>query len=145
MLSRFDEGAPLVVTDPREVIISRAYESALRATADGSDEAGRIIRELRAHRNQAGGFWLAKDDPRAADEAVAGTRPVTSVACAALLSNGASRIVDRFRLTGWPGVVAILAGDGPTQIIDRVRQAEERLAVSPDDATIVYCVDLASA
>ncbi|MFD5034119.1 hypothetical protein ACFWM0_27490 [Streptomyces sp. NPDC058405] len=63
------EGEPLVVSDPREVIISRSYRSALKATAEGSDEYRRVLRDLRANRNQPGGFWVAKDDPRAADDA----------------------------------------------------------------------------
>ena len=66
-------GAPLVVSDPREVIISRSYESVLEATAEGSDEYHRILRALRANRNQPGGFWVAKDDQRAADEAITGS------------------------------------------------------------------------
>jgi hypothetical protein len=48
------------------VIISRSYQSALEAAAEGSDEYHRILRDLRANRNQPGGFWVAKDDPRAA-------------------------------------------------------------------------------
>jgi hypothetical protein len=48
------------------VIISRSYQSALEAAAEGSDEYYRILRDLRANRNQPGGFWVAKDDPRAA-------------------------------------------------------------------------------
>lgn len=134
VLERPDD-EPLVVTDPREVIISRAYESALRATATGSDEYHRIIAELRTHRNHPDGFWLAKDDPRAADQAISGT---CAAPAAALLSNGASRLVDRFRLTDWPGLMAILAACGPGEVIDRVRSAEARHAMPPDDATIIH-------
>lgn len=141
VLDRTD-GTPLVVTDPREVVISRTYQTALEATVTGSDEYHRILRDLRAHRNRPGGFWLAKDDPRAADEAIAGSCPVAGLAGAALLSNGASRIVDRFALADWPEVVAVLAASGPAGIIDRVRQAEARHAVAPDDATITHCTDL---
>ncbi|MFC8079067.1 integrase [Streptomyces sp. NPDC057307] len=136
------DGAPLVVTDPREVIIGRQYEAALTAVAEGSDEYRRILRDLRANRNAPGGFWLAKDDPRAADEAITGSRPVSELTGAALLSNGAGRIVDRFGLTDWPGVMAVLASDGPAEIIRRVRQAEARHAVAADDATIAHCTDL---
>jgi Protein phosphatase 2C len=64
------DGAPLVVSDPREVIISRSYQSALEATATGSDEYLRVLRDLRANRNQPGGFWLAKDDPQTAGSLV---------------------------------------------------------------------------
>ncbi|MFE2432030.1 integrase [Streptomyces sp. NPDC059373] len=105
VLDRAD-GAPLVVSDPREVIISRSYGSALEAAAEGGDEFHRVLRALRANRNQPGGFWVAKDDPRAADEAITGSCPISELTGAVLLSNGASRIVDRFRLADWPGVMA---------------------------------------
>ncbi|MEU8300478.1 hypothetical protein AB0C04_24760 [Micromonospora sp. NPDC048909] len=141
VLDRAD-GDPLVVTDPREVIISRSYESALAAVAEGSAAYHRLLRDLRANRNQPGGFWLAKDDPRAADEALTGSLPVAELTGAVLLSNGATRIVDRFGLADWPEVLAVLASSGPAEIIRRVRRAEARDAVAPDDATIAYCTDL---
>lgn len=136
------DGGPLVVSDPREVIISRSYQSALKSVAKGSDEYHRILRDLRANRNQPGGFWVAKDDPRAADQAITGSCPVSELTGAVLLSNGASRIVDRFQLADWPGVMALLASRGPVEIIHRVRQAEARHAVAADDATIAHCTEL---
>jgi hypothetical protein len=140
-------GAPLVVSDPREVTIARPYRSALTALAEGSAEYERARREgsdvMRANRNRPGGFWVAREDPRAADEAITGSRPTSELTGAALVSNGASRIVDRFRLADWPEVLAVLASSGPAAIIGRVRQAEARHAVAADDATIAYCTDLA--
>jgi hypothetical protein len=144
VLERAD-GAPLVVSDPREVIISRSYQPAFEAAAEGSDEYHRVLQELRANRNRPGGFWVAKDDPRAADEAITGSCPISELTGAVLLSNGASRIVDRFGLADWPGVLAVLASSGPAEIIGRVRQAEARHAVAPDDATIAHCTDLGEA
>jgi hypothetical protein len=141
VLDRAD-GAPLVVSDPREVIISRSYLSALEAAGESSDEHRRVLRDLRANRNRPGGFWVAKDDPRAAGEAITGSWPISELTSAVLLSNGASRIVDRFRLTDWPGVMAVLASSGPAEIIHRVRQAEARHAMAADDATITHCTDL---
>jgi hypothetical protein len=115
VLDRAD-GAPPVVTDPREAIISRSYRPALEAAAEGSDEYHRVLRDLRANRNQPGGFWVANDDPRAADEAITGRCPISELTGAVLLSNGASRIVDRFRLADWPGVMAVPASSGPADI-----------------------------
>ncbi|MEU4428458.1 hypothetical protein AB0F81_48235 [Actinoplanes sp. NPDC024001] len=132
-------GSPLVVTDPREVVISRRYESLLRDVAADSDGHRRLLRELRAHRNRPGGFWVAKDDPRAAAEAVTGSCPAAD---AALLSNGAARAVDPLRLLGWQDVLPVLAADGPGEIVRRVRPAEQRSGLSPDDATIAYCTGL---
>ncbi|MGX7674825.1 protein phosphatase 2C domain-containing protein [Plantactinospora sp. DSM 117369] len=140
-------GVPLVVSDPREVTMARPYRSALEAAAEGSAEYEQVRRDgiavLRANRNQPGGYWVAKDDPRAAAEAVVGSRPVSELTGAVLLSNGASRIVDRFQLAGWPEVLAVLASSGPATIIRRVREAEARQAVAADDATLAHCTDLA--
>jgi hypothetical protein len=141
VLDRAD-AAPLVVHDPREVVISGSYEPALNAAGAGSDDYRRVLGELRARRNRPGGFWVAKDDPRAADEAITGSCPVAELSGAALLSNGAARLVDRFGLADWPAVMAVLAARGPEEIIHRVRQAEARDAVPPDDATIAYCAGL---
>lgn len=133
------DAEPLVVTDRREVVISRSYESAIEAATEGSDERRRLLRDLRANRNRPGGFWVAKDDPRAAGEAVTGSCRATAQTRAALLSNGASRIVDQFAMADWPQVMGILASSGPAEILRRVRDAEARLAVAADDATIAYC------
>lgn len=140
-------GAPLVVSDQREVTIGRPYRSALEAASPGSTEYEQIRREaidvLRANRNQPGGYWVAKEDPRAAAEAIVGGCHISELTGAVLLSNGASRIVDRFRLADWPEVLAVLASSEPDAIIHRVRQAEARQAVAADDATIAHCTDLA--
>ncbi|WP_155371360.1 protein phosphatase 2C domain-containing protein [Catellatospora vulcania] len=138
-------GAPLVVGDPREVTVSRTYLPAYEATAEGSEQRRQVLRDLRARRNRPGGFWLAKDDPRAADQAVVGSVPIAELTSAVLLSNGASRIVDRFGLTDWPGLLTLLASNGPAEIVRRVRQAEARDAVAADDATIVHCKCLGEA
>ncbi|MDG4786302.1 protein phosphatase 2C domain-containing protein [Micromonospora sp. WMMD1102] len=139
------DGPPLVVTDPREVVISRSYEARLGATVPGGDEYRRLLRELRGHRNRPGGFWVAKDDPRAADEAVTGSCPAAELTGAVLLSNGASRIVQRFGLADWPETLTVLASSGPAEIIRRVRRAEAEQAVPADDASIAHCTDLGTA
>ncbi|MEK8105610.1 hypothetical protein NKG94_11535 [Micromonospora sp. M12] len=82
--------------------------------------------------------------PRAAQEAVTGGRPLTELNGVVLLSNGASRIVDPYGLTDWPGVLDLLRVSGPAGVIARVRQAEAQTGGSPDgqlpdDATVAYC------
>jgi len=71
------------------------------------------------------------------DEAITGSCPAEQVTATALLSNGASRLVDTFGLTGWAGLLHLLETDGPGEIIRRVREAEVRDGVATDDATIV--------
>ncbi|WP_329042405.1 integrase [Streptomyces sp. NBC_00178] len=138
-------GDPAVVSDPREEAVCRPYRSALATLPEGGDAYRRVLGEMRANRNRRGGFWVAKDDPRAADEAVTGSRPLSEVTGVALLSNGAARIVDPFGLADWPEVLATLASRGPQDIVRRVRQAEARRAVRADDATVAYCTGLGGA
>jgi hypothetical protein len=131
---------PEVLTDGREVAARRACSAPLEDVAPGTPEYARVLNacraEMRARRNQPGGYWIAKDDPRAAEEAVTGSRPLSDVA---LLSNGASRIVDPYALTDWPGVLDVLRAEGPAEVIRRVREAEAGSgAAAPDDATVAY-------
>ncbi|MEH1012096.1 hypothetical protein V6U90_03070 [Micromonospora sp. CPCC 206060] len=141
------QDVPLVVEDRREAAVGRHYRSTLDAVAEGSTDYHRArndyIDALRANRNQPGGFWVAKDDPGAASEAITGSCRISDLSGAVLLSNGASRIVDRFGLVDWPGALALLRAHGPAAIIRRVRQAEASSAADPDDATIAHCVALA--
>ena len=115
----------------------------------GTPEYDRVrdscIEALWARRNQPGGYWIAKDDPHAAAEAVTGSRPLQDLASAALLSNGAARLVSPYGLTDWPGVVDLLVSAGPADVIRRVRQAEAGMSAGPetpvpDDATVAHCV-----
>jgi hypothetical protein len=138
-------GGPLVITDEREVTARRSCTAPLAGAARGTVEYERIrdrcIEALRARRNHAGGYWIAKDDPRAAAEAVTGSCPLRDQNSAALLSNGASRIVSPYALTSWPGLLELLGTGGPAEIIRRVRLAEAAVSHTPgsdvpDDATV---------
>ncbi len=141
---------PQVVTDPREVSVRSECSSVLRGIPTDTPEYERVklsvIDALRARRNQPGGYWIAKDDPHAAMQAVTGSVPLGSLNGAALLSNGASRVVDPYRLAEWPAVLDLMRTQGPDEILRRVREAEAaRPAGSgpdihvPDDATVAYC------
>ncbi|MER6991650.1 protein phosphatase 2C domain-containing protein [Saccharopolyspora hirsuta] len=96
------------------------------------------VRDLR---NQPGGFWVASTKPEAAYEAVRGT--LRDVRRAALLSDGASRYVEKLGLGDWPDLLDLLEKAGPAELLTQVRTAE---AASPkprrgkqhDDATAVF-------
>ncbi len=148
---------PLVVADEREVRVGRPLRAAVYAAPPGTDEYDRVLQAarttLRASRNQPGGFWVAKDDPRAAEEAVTGSVPVRDLAGAALLSNGVTCLVDRYGLADWPEVLELCGTMGPAEVIRRVREAEAgdpdlvrwpRSAIH-DDATVAYCTRLSGA
>ncbi|MDI2130388.1 hypothetical protein [Yinghuangia seranimata] len=80
---------------------------------------------MRAHRNQPGGFWVAATNPDAAAEALTGRTPLADVRSFMALSDGASRLVDRFELTDWPGAFKLIQEAGPAHLIERVRAAED--------------------
>ena len=141
-------GGPLIISDEREVTARRSCMAPLagapRGTAEHEHIHGRCIQALQARRNQPGGYWIAKDDPHAAQEAVTGSCPLRDLGSTALLSNGASRIVSPYGLTSWPGMLELLGTGGPAEIIRRVRQAEATTshgpgAGVPDDATVAHC------
>jgi hypothetical protein len=143
-------GSPQVITDDREVTARRECSAPLDGLAPGTPEYDRVrdscAAALRARRNQVGGYWIAKDDPRAAREAVTGSRPLHDLDGVALFSNGASRIVSPYAVTDWPGVLELLAAEGPTGVIRRVRQAEAPSGGPdfrmPDDASVAHCTRL---
>lgn len=109
------------------------------------------VETLRGYRNRIGGCWVASVDPAAATEAVIGLQPTESLRSVLLLSDGASRLIDRFHLTTWPGLVELAGHEGPDAVIDRVRRAERSdpcgqrwpRGKSADDATVAYITDLA--
>ena len=144
-------GGPRVITDEREVAARRICSGPLDGVPRGTPEYDRIrdscVESLRGRRNQPGGYWIAKDDPHAAEEAVTGSQPLHDLDGVALLSNGASRIVSPYGLADWPGVLELLGASGPTEIIRRVREAEARTAGDPDaqipdDATVAHWTQL---
>jgi hypothetical protein len=146
------DGVPQVVTDPRDVEVNEECSSMLDGLAEGTPEHRRAHRAageaLRARRNRPGGYWIAKDDPAVAAEAVTGSVSLRDLAGAGLLSNGAARAVDPYRLDGWPAVVGLLRAGGPDALVGRIRRAEAAARagtaslpgfVSPDDATAAWC------
>ena len=143
VLDTLDAG-PQVITDSRAVDVRNECLSMLRGLAVGTPEYEQakvsVIDTLRARRNRTGGYWIAKDDPHAAAQAVTGRVPLEQLNGAALLSNGASRVVDPYRLAEWPDVLDLMRTKGPDEILRRVREAEAKASEpAPDDATVAYC------
>ncbi len=102
VLDQVSAGAQ-IITDEREVAARRICAAPLEGVPPGSPDYDGIraacVAAMRARRNQPGGYWIAKDDPHAAEEAVTGSWSLRDLDRVALLSNGASRIVSP---TTWP-------------------------------------------
>ncbi|GLW31876.1 protein phosphatase 2C domain-containing protein [Actinoplanes regularis] len=120
---------PLVICDDREAAIGARYRQEMDGLTNGTpehdDARRRYVETLRSHRNRPGGFWVAAADPGAANEALTGTVPLGDISTVALLSDGASRLVDRFGLATWSQLLATLSSQGPAELVSQVRRAEK--------------------
>lgn len=95
-------------------------------------------------RNTDEGFWIASNRPEAAGKALAGSVPTSDVSRAALMTDGITRLVERY---GWSWVDLLERMDkaGAGAVVADVRA--EELAVPPgtyrgklhDDVTAVLC------
>jgi Protein phosphatase 2C len=88
----------------------------------------------------------AKADPAAALAAQTGTLALAGLRGVALLSDGATRITDRYCLQSWPVTIGVIRDLGPAELIRQVRAAEDTdpdgtrwpRGKARDDATILY-------
>jgi hypothetical protein len=122
------------------------------ALPTGSPEHAAALAEYRdaltGLRNRPGGFWIAGPDPRAAEHALAGTVPLGSLTSVTLLSDGATRLVDKFALADWRELLAALDSTGPDGLLRRVREVEDSdpdgrrwpRGKARDDATVLHWV-----
>jgi Protein phosphatase 2C len=140
-----------VLTDDRLEQVAGVQHRAMHQHATGSADHDRsfaaLVTEQRRHRNHPDGFWVASTDPAAAQHALTDTIPRDGLHRAAVLSDGATRLVDRFGLLDWPSFLDILAKRGPEAIIQQVRAAEGSdpdgrrwpRGKRHDDASAAYC------
>ena len=147
-----DEPAGIrVVTDDRLENVASVQHGAMHQHATGSADHDRsfaeLVTEQRRHRNHPDGFWVASTDPTAAQHALTDTAPRDGLQRAAVLSDGATRLVDRFGLVDWPRFLDVLAEQGPDAIIQQVRAAEHSdpdgrrwpRGKRHDDASAAFC------
>ncbi|MFI1696243.1 integrase [Streptomyces bobili] len=124
---------PTAVTDRRLDDVGKRLRGRVDALPTGSPEHAAALAKYRdaltGLRNRPGGFWIAGPEPDAAEHALTGTVPLEALSSVTLLSDGATRLVDRFGLATWPETLAVLGSAGPVELIRRVREAE---ASDPD-------------
>ncbi|WP_433351490.1 hypothetical protein ACQP25_00295 [Microtetraspora malaysiensis] len=143
---------PMVITDDQEGQVGKRYRPAMDALDSGTTDHTAALRAyveaMPAHRNRAGGFWVAASDPLAAEQALTGTLSADQIRAAALLSDGASRLVDRFPLATWRQALGILDRGDPSELIRQVRDAEHSDPAGKrwprgkvcDDSTAAHCL-----
>jgi hypothetical protein len=139
-----------VISDHRVEHAAAAEQAAIADHPIGSVEhqlsITRLIAAQRKVRNQPGGYWVAGTNPTAADHALTGTITASDLRRAAVLSDGASRLVDQYERATWTELLDVLDHQGPAELIRRVRELDAadphgqqwaRYKVS-DDATAIY-------
>ena len=140
-----------LISDDRVENVAQDERRATQNEPTGSPVHSRLMRQLvteqQRRRNQPGGYWVAAGNPEAANHAITGTWPQKEIQRVAILTDGASRLVDLFALADWPELLDQLQHNGPGSVIHDVRQAENsdpdgcrwpRYKRS-DDATAAYC------
>ncbi|MFF5451369.1 protein phosphatase 2C domain-containing protein [Streptomyces sp. NPDC012950] len=144
------DGVVTATTDDRLAQVAPHARAALAREAPGSPERQRahedLVQEERSQRNIRGGYWVAAADSTAASQALTGSESTSQVQSAALLTDGAGRLVTTFRSTDWQGYMTLLRHGGPEAVLRQVREAEvsdPHLSRWPrskqhDDATIAY-------
>ncbi|MFG2730744.1 integrase [Streptomyces canus] len=122
------EGKTTAVTDQRLDDVGKRLRGPVDELPTGSPEHAAALAHYRdtltGLRNRPGGFWIAGPDPLAADHAFTGSVPLEALASVTLLSDGATRLVDRFELATWQDTLAVLGESGPNGLIRHVRDAE---------------------
>ncbi|MEU5632776.1 protein phosphatase 2C domain-containing protein [Streptomyces rishiriensis] len=146
------DGATTVITDRRLDDVGRRLRGPVDALPTGSPEHAAALAEYRnaltGFRNKPGGFWIAGPEPRAAEHALTGASPLESLTSVTLMSDGATRLVDRFQVATWQETLAVLTSSGPRELLRRVREVEAGdpegqrwpRGKSRDDATALHWV-----
>ena len=116
-----------------------------RLSDDRVEHAARAHRSpeaVEALRNAPGGFWVARHEPTAAQEALVGSAPLAALRRVHLVSDGVTRAVDLLGMTDDVGLAAALDRD-PGALLGELRAAERALAPERrprkihDDATVL--------
>lgn len=149
LLMKLDNGETQTVVDKRvEEVAQEAMTTALQepvGTAAHAEAVSRLVSAQRRLRNTPAGYWIASTAPNAADYAITGTLPLARIHEAALMTDGASRLIDFGVLTP-DHLFELLHAEGPLGLITRTREVEAedsagtrwpRFKIS-DDATAAY-------
>ena len=130
---------------PISLLLEREDGSVSRITDLRVDEVVRRERSaeaIEARRNAPGGFWVARHEPEAADQALLDRAPLSDLTAVHLVSDGITRAVDLLGLHRDASLARALSED-PGAVLAGIRRAEEALPPERrprkrhDDATVL--------
>lgn len=141
-----------VLTDPRaHHVVQEEHNETLHhriGTPEHAEAVRRLVNAQRPLRNHHDGYWVAAATPEAAHHAVTGSTSRAETVRAALLTDGASGLVDCYQEMTWPTLLDTLEERGPKAVIAKVRKLEETdpegvrwpRYKTRDDATATICL-----
>ena len=141
---------PCVITDDRvEATAVRERRAADRFPIGSPEKAEALLAMKRAElssRNRPGGYWIAAADPAISEHAVTGGVAISGLRRAAMLTDGAARMVTLFKKWTWDELLDVLESAGPAQVIRRTRELERLDPAGDiwprnkrsDDATLIF-------
>jgi hypothetical protein len=144
-------GGVEVITDAKVENSAKPEKEAALAVPVGSPLHEERVRELvaaqRLVRNTPEGYWVASANPDAAGYASTGFIEASRVKRAALMTDGAAKLVE-FGIDTWDDTLTRLADGGPQALVAQVRTAEKSdpsgvkwpRYKAQDDATAAYLV-----
>lgn len=139
-----------VVTDSRMTHTASAERATANTSPMGSPEKMRALTQMKqvelTARNTPGGYWAASSDPIAAEHAITSTIKLADLHRAAILTDGAIRLVEPFKILSWAALLDLLSTAGPAELLRRTRTIEEHDPAGirwprnkkSDDATVAY-------
>ncbi|MER7761373.1 hypothetical protein [Streptomyces sp. NPDC097619] len=116
-------------------------------TPEHQASVAKLVAAQREIRNTDEGYWVAGSMSEAAYHAFAGSVDTSAVLSAAVLSDGAARLVTEYQTETWEALIGRLRAAGPSALIRAVRAVE---ATDPhgrrwpryksgDDAAVAFC------
>ncbi|AXK46915.1 protein phosphatase 2C domain-containing protein [Brachybacterium saurashtrense] len=134
----------LVLCDS-SLLLERRGGRVERLTDERIEQVVRVERTaeaIEARRNAPGGFWVARHEPEAAQQAVTGSTPLAALRAVHLVSDGVTRAIDLLALHD-AGSLARALREDPEGVLRDLRRAERRLPEEGrprkvhDDATVL--------
>lgn len=134
----------LVLCDSSLLLLGTSGE-VVRVTDARVDEVARAestAEAIESRRNAPGGFWVARHEPEAAEQALVGRTPLSDLEAVHLVSDGITRAVDLLGLHDDTSLAHALSED-PASLLEDLRAAERDLPVgrrprkAHDDATVL--------
>jgi hypothetical protein len=141
-----------VVSDERVSLTAaaerREADAYLIGTPQKTEAMVRMKHAELAMRNRDEGYWIAAADPAAANHALVGRVRLAGMRRFAVMTDGATRIVNQFDELSWQELLDLAEAASPESVLRRVRAAEASDPLGSqwprnkrsDDATLVLAV-----